>query len=139
VEPARAARPELCVGAVVVVDDRLLLIRRGRGPAQGTWSLPGGRVEGGEMLAEAVVRELREETGLDGVCGELVGWVERIGDDHHHVIFDFEVVMLEDGDPVAGDDAAEAAWVPLADAAGLRLTDGLAEFLADHRIIDLLT
>jgi len=132
-------RPEVCVGAVVVSDGRLLLVRRGRGPAQGEWSVPGGRVEPGETLAEAVVRELEEETGLSGVCGELVGWVERITEVFHHVILDFLVVVLDDGDPVAGDDAAEAAWVPLEDLGGLRLVDGLAEFLADHGIIDLLT
>ena len=74
------AGPRSCVGAVVVVDDRLLLIRRGTAGRQGEWSVPGGRVEPGETLAEAVVRELAEETGLEGVCGELVGWVERIDD-----------------------------------------------------------
>src|SRR5205814_5606952 len=107
-------RPEVCVGAVVVDDEnRLLLIRRGHGPAQGEWSVPGGRVEAGELLAEAVVRELAEETGLEGVCGELIGWVERVGDGHHFVILDFGVTLLDpEAEPVAGDDAAEAAWVP---------------------------
>jgi 8-oxo-dGTP diphosphatase len=130
-------RPELCVGAIVVDDDRLLLVRRGHGPAAGAWSVPGGRVERGETLAEAVVRELREETGIPGVCGELVGWVERLGPDWHHVILDFFVVALEGGTPVAGDDAAEAAWVPLGEVGSLRLVDGLAEFLHDHRIVEL--
>ena len=87
-------RPEVCVGAVAVVDDRLLLIRRGHGPAAGEWSVPGGRVEGGETLAEAIVREVAEETGLEAVCDDLIGWVERIGDDHHFVIFDFYVTVL---------------------------------------------
>jgi 8-oxo-dGTP diphosphatase len=129
-------RPEICVGAIVVDVDRLLLIRRGRGPAQGEWSVPGGRVEAGELLAEAVVRELAEETGLEGVCGELVGWVERVGDDHHFVIMDFAVQLLDPtAQPVAGDDAAEVAWVPLPDVAEQRLVDGLAEFLHDHDII----
>jgi 8-oxo-dGTP diphosphatase len=124
---------------VVVSDDRLLLVRRGRGPAQGEWAVPGGRVERGETLAEAVVRELREETGIAGACGGLVGWVERIGDDHHYVILDFAVVPLDDAEPVAGDDAAEVAWVPLHAVTELQLVEGLAEFLADHGIIELLT
>ena len=131
-------RPEVCVGAVAVEDDALLLIRRGHGPAAGEWSVPGGRVEAGETLAEAVVRELREETGLEGVCGELVGWVERIVDDSHFVILDFRVTMLESGDPVAGGDAAEAKWVALPDVADLRLVDGLAEFLHEHGILEVI-
>jgi 8-oxo-dGTP diphosphatase len=132
-----SARPEVCVGAVVVDDDRLLLIRRGRGPAAGEWSLPGGRVERGEMLAEALVRELREETGLEVVCGNLLGWVERMGDEHHFVILDFVATLLgpDNTEPVAGDDAAEAAWVPLHEVADHRLVDGLAEFLHEHGVI----
>jgi 8-oxo-dGTP diphosphatase len=129
------ARPELCVGAIAVDQDHILLIRRGRGPAQGHWSVPGGRVEGGETLAEAVVRELAEETSLEGVCDSLVGWVERIGDGYHYVILDFRVTILAGGDPVAGSDAAEAAWVQLDQVADLDLTDGLAEFLYDHGIL----
>lgn len=133
------SRPELCVGAVVIDEGRLLLIRRGHGPAAGEWSIPGGRVEAGETLAEAVVRELREETAVTGVCGELVGWVERIGDGYHYVILDFRVVPLDGGTPVAGDDAAEVAWVPLGELSSLRLVEGLAEFLHDHDIVELIT
>ena len=133
------ATPQVCVGAVVVEDGRLLLIRRGRGPAQGEWSVPGGRVEAGELLAEAVVRELAEETGLEGVCGELVGWVERVGDGHHFVILDFAVTLLDpDAEPTAGDDAAEAAWIPLHEIADQQLVEGLAEFLHDHGIIETI-
>ena len=133
-------RPEVCVGAVAVVDDRILLIRRGHGPAAGEWSVPGGRVEGGETLAEAVVREVAEETGLEAVCDDLIGWVERIGGDHHFVIFDFFVTVLDDPDtqPQAGADAAEAAWVPLDEVAHLRLADGLAEFLHEHGIVPVI-
>ena len=129
--------PEVCVGAIAVDDERLLLVRRGRGPAAGWWSVPGGRVALGETLAEAVVRELAEETGLEGVCGELVDWVERVGDDHHFVIFDFLVQVLP-GTPTAGDDAAEAAWVPLREVADLALVDGLAELLHAHGILDVI-
>ena len=131
--------PEICVGAIAVDDDRLLMIRRGRGPAAGEWSVPGGRVEAGETLAEAVVRELSEETGLEAVCDEFVGWVERIGEAFHFVILDFRVTVLDAADPVAGDDAAEAAWVPLHEVTSLQLVEGLAEFLHDNGILELLT
>jgi 8-oxo-dGTP diphosphatase len=131
-------RPEVCVGAVAVLDGRLLLIRRGRGPAAGEWSIPGGRVEGGESLAEAVVREVREETGLECVCGDLLGWVERLEAGHHFVILDFEVTVLARDRPTAGDDAAEAAWVPVGEVLDRHLVDGLAEFLADHGVVDAI-
>jgi 8-oxo-dGTP diphosphatase len=134
-----AARPIVGVGAVVADADRLLLVRRGRGPAQGTWSVPGGKVELGETLAEAVTRELREETGLEGVCGPLLGWAERIDDDAHHVILDFEVTLLGDDEAVAGDDAAEVRWVDLHEVAELALVDGLAELLYDSGIIATFT
>jgi ADP-ribose pyrophosphatase YjhB (NUDIX family) len=130
-----SSRPELCVGAIAVDDDLILLIRRGHGPGKGVWSVPGGRVEDGETLAEAVIRELYEETGLDGVCEGFVGWVERIQPDYHYVILDFSVTILSEHEPVAGDDAAEAAWVLLAEVADLELADGLAEFLHDHDIL----
>ena len=132
-------RPQVCVGAIAVDSDRLLLIRRGHGPGAGEWSVPGGRVEGGETLAEAVVRELAEETGLEGVCDDLVGWVERVGDEHHYVILDFRVTILDARDPVAGGDAAEAAWVDLHEVADLRLVDGLAEFLHENGILTVIT
>jgi 8-oxo-dGTP diphosphatase len=124
---------------VAVDDDRLLLIRRGQDPGKGSWSVPGGRVENGELLAEAVVRELAEETGLEGVCGELVGWVERIGATHHYVILDFAVTVLTAEPVVPGDDADDAAWVPLTDVAELPLVDGLAEFLHDHGVLSIFT
>lgn len=130
--------PEVCVGAIAVDDDRLLLVRRGHGPAAGSWSVPGGRVAWGETLAEAVVRELAEETGIEGVCGKLVDWVERIDDDHHYVIFDFSVQVLVPDTPEAGDDAAEAAWVPIHAVADLVLVDGLAELLHAHGILDVI-
>ena len=131
-------RPELCVGAIAVSGDRLLLVRRGHGPAAGTWSVPGGRVEAGETLAEAVLRELAEETGLDGVCDELVGWVERMSTEHHFVILDFAVTVLEPREPRAGDDAAEAEWVPLDEVAHRSLAEGLAEFLHEHGIVPVI-
>ncbi len=131
-------RPEVCVGAVAVHDGRLLLVRRGTGPAGGEWSVPGGRVEAGETLAEAVVREMAEETGIEGVCDRLIGWVERIGPDHHFVILDFAVTVLDPGTVVAGGDAAEAEWVPLDEVPRRRLVEGLAEFLHENGIIAVI-
>ena len=128
-------RPEVCIGAIAIDEDDLLLIRRGRGVAAGFWSVPGGRVEEGETLAEAVVRELREETGIEGVCGELIGVEEVLADGFHFVILDYAVSVLERAEPVAGDDASDAAWVPLSEVAELPLTEGLAEFLHDHGIL----
>lgn len=129
-------RPEVAVSAVLVLDDRLLVVRRGHGPGAGEWAVPGGRVEPGETLHEAVVREVREETGLDVVVERFLGWVERMGDDHHFVILDFVVGMLDAAAvPVAGDDAAEVAWVPLHELSEIRLVAGLHEFLTDHGVI----
>jgi mutator protein MutT len=125
----------VCVGAVAVDDDRLLLIRRGKAPGAGRWSIPGGRVEAGETLAEAVVRELAEETGLEGVCGELVGWVERIEGDLHQVILDFFVEVLDPDRARAGDDALDVAWVPLDLVAEQELVEGLAEFLHENGVL----
>lgn len=131
--------PVLGVGAVVVDHDRLLLVRRGRGPAQGAWSTPGGRVEVGETLAEAVTRELREETSLEGVCGPLLGWSERIDSEGHFVVLAFEVTLVGDDEPTAGDDATEAAWVGLPAVAERDLVEGLAELLSDQGIIETFT
>jgi len=134
------AGPELCVGAVIVQDEALLLVRRGHGPAGGQWAVPGGRVEAGETMAEAVVREVAEETGLPVVCEHLIGWVERIDAEHHFVIFDFAATPLADDEPLrAGDDAAEVAWVPLSQVTELDLVPGLAEFLATNGVIRVFT
>ena len=93
-------------------------------------------MEAGETLVEAVVRELEEETGLEGVCDRFVGWVERIDDEHHFVILDFAVTVLDPAAvPVAGGDAAEVAWAPVAELSDYRIVDGLVEFLRDHSVV----
>ncbi len=126
------------MGAVIVERDRLLLIERGRGPAIGQWSVPGGRVEPGESLAAAVEREVLEETGLSVSCGRFIGWVERISGDHHYVIMDFQAARRRPDElaiAVAGDDAADVAWVPLPDLADHNLVAGLYEFLTEHGVM----
>lgn len=128
--------PQVCVGAIATRTNELLMVRRGTQPGMGRWSVPGGRVEAGETLAEAVVRELLEETGLHGVCEALAGWTEIVDDEHHFVVLDFEVTVLDTADPIAGDDALEASWVPVWTVPELPLVDGLAEFLADQGIIE---
>jgi 8-oxo-dGTP diphosphatase len=129
-------RPEVAVGGVAVHDGALLVVRRGRGPAAGEWSVPGGRVEPGETLRAAVAREVLEETGLEVVVDRFLGWVERISDEFHFVILDFAVTVLDpQRDPVPADDAVDVAWVPLQELSERRLVDGLYEFLHDVEIV----
>ena len=107
--------PLIGVGAVIVADGRALLIRRGQPPLLGEWSLPGGVLECGETLREAVAREAHEETGLVVETGEMLGVYERvIRDDekrvrYHYVLIDF-LCRAIGGDLKAGSDAADVRW-----------------------------
>lgn len=127
--------PELCVGAVVVRNGAILLIRRGSPPGEGLWSVPGGRVQRGETLAQAARRELQEETGLDGNVGEAVGWTELIGRRRHYVVMDFWVTVASDAAPEAATDATDAQWAPIEELEKWDLVDGLLQFLTDHEVI----
>lgn len=128
-----------CVGAVVHdAAGRLLLVQRANEPGRGQWSLPGGRVEPGESDATAVVRELREETGLQVRVGALVGSVRRAAPRGVFVIFDYAAEVVG-GQLAAGDDASAAAWVDRAEFARLAanglLVARLAETLAEWRVL----
>ena len=129
-------RAEVAVGAVVRHEGQLLLIRRAKPPQAGRWSLPGGRVEPGERLRDAVAREVFEETGLTVDVGDQVGWVERIGEGHHYVILDFAAIVRDATRLQAGDDAAEARWVALDEVASVDLVDGMLTFLREHGVVD---
>ena len=131
--------PLVCVGAVAIDDGRLLLVRRRNEPGVGSWSVPGGLLRPGETVQEAVVRELFDETGVEGVCTGLVGVAERIGDDHHLVNLHYAVEVLAPAPPEAGSDAVDARWVALHDVAEMDLVEGLAELLHEHGIIDTIT
>lgn len=133
--------PVCAVGAIVMHKGALLLVRRDREPARGQWSLPGGRVEWGESLREAVAREVREETGIEIDIEGLIGVAERILRDdngeieHHFVILDY-VAVPRSTDLKPGDDASEARWMPVGELADLHLTPGLLEFLADRGVLE---
>jgi ADP-ribose pyrophosphatase YjhB (NUDIX family) len=125
-EPS-AQKPELVVCAGAVVRDaagRLLLVRRGHEPSLGLWSLPGGRVEAGETTAAAAAREVREETGLDVVVGDLLLTVELGA----FLVHDF-AARLVGGELRAGDDAMDAGWFSIDEAAEMPLTPGLIDAL----------
>lgn len=121
-----------CVGALVYDDlARLLLIQRGQEPGRGLWSLPGGRVHDGEPLADAMVREVLEETGLHVMPGSVVGTVERAGPGGVvYAITDFSAISLS-GTLQAGDDADDVRFVFADELAALPLTAGLYEVLCE--------
>lgn len=126
-EPPR--RPQVAVGAVLVDrGGRVLLIQRGQAPNQGKWTLPGGRVEWGESLEEALARELRAETGLTARLGPLAEMLEYIDERFHYVILDY---LMTDPEGVlqAGEDAVGARFFTLAEAAELPTTPELMDML----------
>jgi 8-oxo-dGTP diphosphatase len=128
-----------CVGAVVVHEGRLLVVRRGQEPGRGSWSVPGGRVEPGESLTAACAREVLEETGLRVAVGPLVGQVERPAPDGStYVIDDLSCTVLGPVDPTPGDDADDARWVTRAELASLPLVDLLHDTLDGWGVLALL-
>lgn len=127
-------RPFLAVSAAIVRDDRLLVVRRSRPPAQGVYTLPGGVVEAGETLTQAIAREVLEETGLTIEPVALAGYREAIvrdGDDRverHFVILCF-AARWQGGEPVLNEELSEAHWLRPDELAGLTTTAGLAEIV----------
>jgi len=109
-------------------DNHLLMVRRGKEPAKGLWSLPGGRLEHGEYIADAVAREVKEETGLEIEVVRLAGIFEVPGE-RHYVILDYIAEIEGHPEPRAGQDADEARWVAFDDIEALDCTPRLMETL----------
>jgi mutator protein MutT len=130
-----ATRPSVGVGAVVIRDGRVLLIRRGKEPLRGRWLVPGGTVELGETLEEAVVREIREETALEVAPLEVLTVFDRIDREegrvlYHYVIVDYLCEYLS-GEPQAGSDAEAVALVALEDLPAYDLPPKALEVVLD--------
>ena len=107
------------------------MIKRGHEPGAGLWSIPGGRIEPGETDAEALVREMLEETGLAVEVGPLIGSVRRPGLDGAVIDIRDYAATVAGGTLRPGDDAADARWVEAADLDSLEITEGLIEALTD--------
>jgi len=127
-------RPIVGVGAVIFDGDCVLLVKRGREPLKGQWSLPGGAVDVGETLDQAIAREVKEETGLDVEAGPVVEVVDRIHRDasgrveYHFVIVDY-LCRLRGGALVPASDADAAAWVKVAEIEGYRVAEAAANVI----------
>lgn len=123
-------RPTIGVSIGIWRADHVLIVRRGRPPLQGLWSFPGGRLEPGERLADAALREAREETGVNAeIAGftDVVEILSHAGGGHltHHVVLALFAARWVAGEPVAGDDAAEARFVTLDELTRRETTAGL--------------
>jgi ADP-ribose pyrophosphatase YjhB (NUDIX family) len=128
-------RPILAVSAAIIRDGQVLVARRNRGPAYGLWTLPGGMVEAGETLAQALIREIDEETGMtvepvalaghrEVMVRDAAGKVER-----HFVILCFASRWIA-GEPSLNEELAEAKWLRPSELASLKTTEGLAAIIA---------
>ena len=118
--------PHVAVGAVVIHDNQVLLVKRGKPPAEGEWAIPGGNVELGETLQQAAEREILEETGVTVQAKEIIYTFESIHKDpeggviFHYVILDFAADYIS-GNPAPHDDAMDAQWVTPENATKLKI------------------
>jgi ADP-ribose pyrophosphatase YjhB (NUDIX family) len=127
--------PRVGVGAIVLHEGRVLLVKRGQAPALGLWSVPGGLVDLGETTVEAARREVEEECGLKVRIAGLVGVLDRVTRDgdgrvrYHWVLVDY-LAFPESNDAItAGSDAAEVRWVTIDELERLPVTEGLADMI----------
>ena len=124
--------PVPAVGVVCWRGDEVLLIKRGKAPRLGDWSIPGGKVNRGESLHDAALRELFEETGVIAEIGSLLAVYEIIEPQFHYVLIDY-VASWKSGEPRAGDDAAKARFMSLDEAMSLITKDDIRDVLMRSR------
>lgn len=138
------ARPVVGVGALILEGGRVLLVERGKEPLRGFWSLPGGGVECGERLEDALVREVYEETNLRVKTGPIATVFERLMPDasgaceYHYVLIDF-YCSITGGELRAGSDSSRAAWFDIASLPTLPMTTGTREVIESCRASNCVT
>ncbi|WP_210204580.1 NUDIX hydrolase [Microvirga sp. 17 mud 1-3] len=112
------SRPVPAVIAVVLRGDHVLLVRRANPPDAGLWGFPGGKIEYGETVADAALRELQEETAIAAQAGEVLATLDILDRDegghlrHHYILIAVRCILVS-GEPLAGDDALEVRWFPV--------------------------
>ena len=131
-------QPVVGVGAIILREGKILLEKRGNEPARGQWTIPGGVVEVGESLEDAVLRETKEETGLKVEAANLIDVVDQVHRDkegkieYHYVIIDY-TVKVKPGEPKPASDADELKWVPLNEVEAYDLTPSFRRFFVKNR------
>lgn len=127
-----AQHPILAVCVAIWQNDKILLVQRANAPNKGLWALPGGKIDAGETIAEAAIRELCEETSLKAIPKNIFFIREIIEDNFHYVL---NCIRAENpvGDLVAGDDAAEARWMSITDIQDVETVAGLADIVEHSR------
>jgi ADP-ribose pyrophosphatase YjhB (NUDIX family) len=129
-------RPIIGVSAIVFDDaDRVLVVQRAKPPSEGLWSVPGGKLERGETIAEGIAREVKEETGLEVEVGARIEILERIGQNHHYVIHSHAARVVGGSLAPNADEVRAARWVTNDELASLATTDGLTRVIAMARAV----
>ncbi|WP_338603789.1 NUDIX hydrolase [Sulfolobus tengchongensis] len=124
-------RPLVAVGCLVISDNKVLLVKRKNPPNTGLWAIPGGKVEYGETLEEALKREMKEETGLEVTIGNLVSIVQVVSEGFHYVILDFECKPIG-GELRASTDALQVEYVPFDKIKDIQTTKTTYEMLEKY-------